>query len=101
MPAALLRVATDSSTATPVKPSAGGSTDAHASATRTSACGGGSSAPDRLMSGCGPMTSTPAATLLTARAATASKEKPSAVSTFPANTSARLRERVSTVVQVP
>ena len=57
--------------------------------------------PDRLMSGWGPTTSTPAATLLTARTATASEEKPSAVSTFPANTSPRLRERVSTVVQVP
>ena len=43
----------------------------------------------------------PAATLLTARADTASNEKTSAVSTFPANTSTRLRERVSTVFHVP
>ena len=56
---------------------------------------------NRPTSGWDPMTSTPAITLLTAKAATASKEKPSAVSTFPANTSARLQERVSTVVQVP
>src|SRR5438552_7847880 len=46
------------------------------------------------------MATTPAARLLTANAATASEEKPSAVSTFPANTSLRLQERVSTVVHV-
>ena len=47
------------------------------------------------------MSSNPAATLPTARRATANIENPSAVSTFPTNTSARLRERVSTVFHVP
>ena len=37
MPAALFRVATDNSTASAVKPKAGGSTDVHASATRNNA----------------------------------------------------------------
>ena len=39
--------------------------------------------------------------LLTARTETAMAEKASAVTTLPANTSARLRDRVSTVDQVP
>src|ERR1700682_3460072 len=100
MPAALLRVATDNSTAMAVKPNAGGSTDAHASATRSSACADGSSAPDKSIRGWAPTTSIPAATLLTANADTASEEKTSAVRTFPANTSSRLRERVRWVIQV-
>src|SRR5262245_1119468 len=101
MPAALLRDATDTSTARPVKPSAGGNTDAQASVTRVSASPGESRLPDRLMIGSGPMKTAPAATLLTAKAVTARNEKATATRTFPANTSCRLRERVSTVAQVP
>ena len=74
MPAALLRVATDASTASAVKPTAAGSTEAHASATRTNASPGGSSMPERLTSGWWPMTSRPAAMLLTARMTMASRE---------------------------
>ena len=101
IPAALLRVTIEMSTASAVKPKTGGSTDTHASATRAVACPGGSRTPDRLIRGCRPTTRAPAATLLVARIATAAAEKPSAVSTFPANISPRLRDRVSTVVHVP
>ena len=70
MPAALLRVATDNSTDRAVKPRTGGRTEAQASTTRSSASAGDSMMPDRLISGWTPMTSNPAATLLTARQVT-------------------------------
>src|SRR5262249_39431709 len=100
-PATLPRVAIERSTATAVSPKLGSTTVAHANATRLSAWEGASSTPDRLISGCDPISSTPAATLLSASMLTESREKPSAVTTFPANTSDRLRERVSTVFHVP
>src|SRR5262249_2981375 len=97
----LLRVTIESRTATAVRPNAGSTTVVHASATRVSAWAGASRTPDRLTSGCDPISRTPAAMLLSARTLTESSEKPSAVTSFPANTRDRLRDRVRTVFHVP
>ena len=104
MPAALLRITTESITARAVRPKIGreGRTDAHASATRPSARGAGSWTPDRSMRARAPTRSTPAAMLLTARTATASEgEGPGPSVHYPTNISARLPRRVSTVFHVP
>src|SRR5215470_17654657 len=100
-PAALLRAATDTRTATAVMPTIAGSTEIHASVTRISASGAAISVPDKLTSGVDPITSSPAAALLTARTNVASSENPNAAATFPANTSERPQERVRIVFHVP
>src|SRR5215472_9805748 len=100
-PAVLLRAATDTRTATDVIPTIAGSTEIHESVTRMNACGAESSVPVRPTSGADPITSKPAAALLTARTNVASNEKPSAAATFPAKHSERLHERVRIVFHVP
>src|SRR5262245_60405061 len=101
MPATLLRVTMDARIDAAENPSTGGSTDTHAPAMRIADSIGGSAIPDRLISGSAPMTSTPAARLLTARIPSAAAENNNATATFPAKISFRLRDRVSSVVQVP
>src|SRR5215471_14621359 len=101
IPAALFRVATDSTMAIAVMANIGGRTDSQANVTGMSAYEGRSCAPDRPTSGPDPMISRPAAMLLTARTPNASSENPSAAATLPANTSERAHERVSSVFHVP
>src|SRR4051794_3186377 len=100
-PATVLRVTTDNTTASAVNANTGGTTDAHAAAVRSNASAGASRIPDRSIKGWRPITSTPAAMLAAPSTATTTSENMSAATTFPANTSPRVRDRVSTVVHVP
>ena len=97
----LLRVSTENSRPTLVKPSIGRITNAQLASTSPAAPPGDRTLPESPTSGCEPTAATPARRLLSASRTTISTEYVAAASSFPAKSSARLRERVSTVFHVP
>src|SRR4029077_7694708 len=94
-PITLLRVATEISSASETNPSVGRSAIDQPSSTSASEWPGGSRVPERPTSGCVPITSAPAARLLSARAQTMSTAHVAAASVLPTKISPRLQERVS------
>src|ERR1043166_7414251 len=100
MPAALVLVVTDTSMAAAAEVPTAGSTDVQAAAVSANAELPVRAVPNRSISGCAPIATRPAATLLAASTAVATVANARATATFPAKTSARVHDRVRIVAQV-